>query len=47
MTPAAYSFSSRLHLARLQPIAAQFDWAKQRRMWRELLTATDSDPVRR
>ena len=39
------------HLARLQPIAAQFDWAKQRRMWRELLAATGSagvnDPVRR
>ena len=25
-----------IHLARLQPIAAQFDWARQRRLWREL-----------
>jgi hypothetical protein len=29
-----------LHLARLQPIAAKFDWAKQRRLWRELLVVT-------
>jgi hypothetical protein len=29
-----------IHLARLQPIAAQFDWAKQRRLWRELRTVT-------
>jgi hypothetical protein len=40
-----------IHLARLQPIAAQFDWARQRRLWRELLAATGSagvnDPVRR
>jgi hypothetical protein len=40
-----------IHLARLQQIVAQFDWAKQRRLWRELLTATGSagvkDPVRR
>jgi hypothetical protein len=26
-----------LHLARLQPIAAAFDWKKQRRLWRELV----------
>jgi hypothetical protein len=40
-----------IHLARLQPIAAQFDWTKQRRLWRDLLTATGTagvkDPVRR
>jgi hypothetical protein len=29
-----------IHLARLQPIAAHFDWAKQRRLWRELRTVT-------
>ena len=29
-----------IHLARLQPIAAHVDWAKQRRLWRELFTAT-------
>jgi hypothetical protein len=29
-----------IFLARLQPIAAQFDWARQRRLWRELLVAT-------
>jgi hypothetical protein len=29
-----------IYLARLQPIAAQFDWARQRRLWRELLAAT-------
>ena len=26
-----------IFLARLQPIAEQFDWARQRRLWRELL----------
>jgi hypothetical protein len=26
-----------LHLARLQPIAAAFDWKKQRRLWGELV----------
>jgi hypothetical protein len=26
-----------LHLARLQPIAAAFDWKRQRRLWRALL----------
>ena len=31
-----------IHLARLQPIAAQFDWTKQRRLWRELRAATDA-----
>jgi hypothetical protein len=31
-----------IHLARLQPIAAQFDWARQRRLWRELRAATDA-----
>ena len=31
-----------IHLARLQSIAAQFDWAKQRRLWRELRAATDA-----
>ena len=37
-----------IHLARLQPIAAQFDWARQRRLWRELRVATDAAvaPVR-
>ena len=30
------------HLARLQPIAAQFDWARQRRLWREVRAATDA-----
>ena len=35
-----------IHLARLQPIAAQFDWAKQRRRWRELLVGVE-DAVRR
>jgi len=29
-----------IHLARLQPIAAQFDWGRQRRLWRELRAAT-------
>jgi hypothetical protein len=29
-----------IYLARLQPIAAQFDWARQRRLWRELLVVT-------
>jgi hypothetical protein len=29
-----------IYLARLQPIAAQFDWGKQRRLWRELCTVT-------
>jgi hypothetical protein len=29
-----------IFLARLQPIAAQFDWARQRRLWRELLVVT-------
>jgi hypothetical protein len=29
-----------IHLARLQPIAAQFDWARQRRLWREPRTVT-------
>jgi len=40
-----------IHLARLQPIAAQFDWARQRRLWRELRAATGTavgkTPVRR
>ena len=40
-----------IHLARLQPIAAQFDWARQRRLWRELRAATGTAvveaPVRR
>jgi hypothetical protein len=40
-----------IHLARLQPITAQFDWAKQRRLWRELRTVTGvtvvEAPVRR
>jgi hypothetical protein len=40
-----------IHLARLQPIAAQFDWARQRRLWRELRTVTGvtvvETPVRR
>ena len=40
-----------IHLARLQPIAAHFDWAKQRRLWRELRTVTGVTtvlaPVRR
>jgi hypothetical protein len=31
-----------IRLARLQPIAAQFDWARQRRLWRELRVATDA-----
>jgi hypothetical protein len=31
-----------IHLARLQPIAAQFDRARQRRLWREVRTATDA-----
>src|SRR5262249_15099312 len=31
-----------IHLARLQPIAAQFDWARQRRLWRELRAAIDA-----
>jgi hypothetical protein len=31
-----------IFLARLQPIAAQFDWARQRRLWRELLIVTDT-----
>ena len=31
-----------IHLARLQPIAAQFDWGRQRRLWRELRAATGS-----
>ena len=37
-----------IHLARLQPIAAQFDWARQRRLWHELRVATDAAvaPVR-
>jgi hypothetical protein len=26
-----------LHLARLQPIAAAFDWKKQRRLWKDLV----------
>jgi hypothetical protein len=29
-----------IYLARLQPIAIQFDWARQRRLWRELLFVT-------
>jgi hypothetical protein len=29
-----------IYLARLQPIAAQFDWARQRRLWRELVAVT-------
>jgi hypothetical protein len=33
-----------IHLARLQPIAAKLDWAKQRPMWRELLAFTGSLP---
>jgi hypothetical protein len=40
-----------IHLARLQPIAAQLDWARQRRLWRELRAATGTavvaTPVRR
>ena len=40
-----------IHLARLQPIAAHVDWAKQRRLWRELRTVTGVTavltPVRR
>jgi hypothetical protein len=40
-----------IHLARLQPIAAQSDWARQRRLWRDLLattgTAAVEAPVRR
>jgi hypothetical protein len=40
-----------IRLARLQPIAAQFDWARQRRLWRELRAATGAAgveaPVRR
>lgn len=40
-----------IHLGRLQPIAAQFDWARQRRLWRELRTVTGTPvvehPVRR
>jgi hypothetical protein len=31
-----------IHLARLQPIAAQFDWSRQRRLWRELRPGTDA-----
>jgi hypothetical protein len=31
-----------IHLARLQPIAAKLDWARQRRLWRELLAAAGS-----
>jgi hypothetical protein len=34
-----------IQLARLQPIAAHFDWSKQRRLWRELLTATGSTGI--
>jgi hypothetical protein len=41
----------RIHLARLQLIAAQADWAKQRRLWRTLLATSSraavEDPVRR
>ena len=29
-----------LHLALLQPIAAAFDWQKQRRLWRDLTAAS-------
>ena len=40
-----------IYLARLQRIAAHFDWAKQRRLWHELRTVTGmpvvEDPVRR
>jgi hypothetical protein len=28
-----------LHLARLQPIAAEIEWKKQRRLWRQLMPA--------
>jgi hypothetical protein len=35
----------RIHLARLQPIAAQVDWAKQRRLWRDLLAASGAPVV--
>jgi hypothetical protein len=27
----------RVHLARMQPIAATFDWKRQRRLWRKTL----------
>jgi hypothetical protein len=33
-----------IHLARLQPIAAKLDWARQRRLWREFLAAAGSAP---
>ena len=31
-----------IHQARLQPIPAQFAWARQRRLWRELRPGTDA-----
>jgi hypothetical protein len=31
-----------IYLAQLQPIATLFDWARQRRLWRELRAATDA-----
>jgi hypothetical protein len=31
-----------IYLARLQPIAAQFDWTRQRRLWREVRPHTDA-----
>jgi hypothetical protein len=33
-----------IYLARLQPIAAQLDWGRQRRLWRDLLAAAGSAP---
>ena len=33
-----------LHLARLQPIAAAFDWKKQRRLWGELVRGGGAAP---
>jgi hypothetical protein len=33
-----------IHLARLQPIAANLDWGRQRRLWRELRAAAGPPP---